>query len=342
MKKNRKRILIVADSVVNLKEFKEIKDLSFKAIKYVECVFVNIEFQNIRLENVIFEECTFKFCSFTNCSIANNSLLGIYNGEIINTDFVNCNLKNLVIRKTNLKKVTFKDVYLGRCNFVKNSYEKVKFIDGCNLSDCVIKGNRARFDVEFINNDKKGTLTLTSYVGGFNYKISEILKRESEEIYKEIANSYLSFANQYLKNDLGDKYGYCFYQSKKAIHKTFKGFMRLKSFLSYWICGYGEKPFRAFGFSLLIVLLCAFIYIFSGVQADGKVIQYSLGNVIEGNILKDLAYCFHFSLVTFATVGYGNIIPVGMVSIIISNIEIMLGVLMIGIWTSTIVRKMTR
>jgi hypothetical protein len=45
--------------------------------------------------------------------------------------------------------------------------------------------------------------------------------------------------------------------------------------------------------------------------------------------------------VTFSTVGYGNVVPVGK-SLIVSAVEMVLGVVMVGVWVSTLVRKMTR
>ena len=61
----------------------------------------------------------------------------------------------------------------------------------------------------------------------------------------------------------------------------------------------------------------------------------------KNRILVDFLEALYFSLVTFTTVGYGDIIPVG-VSIILSSIEMILGVTMVGIWTATLARKITR
>jgi len=58
--------------------------------------------------------------------------------------------------------------------------------------------------------------------------------------------------------------------------------------------------------------------------------------------LIDFLYSIHFSIVTFCTVGYGNLVPHGMVSMFVANLEIIAGVIMVAIWTSTLVRKMTR
>lgn len=51
--------------------------------------------------------------------------------------------------------------------------------------------------------------------------------------------------------------------------------------------------------------------------------------------------CLYFSTVTFTTVGYGDITPVN-ISIFLSGVEMFLGLTMMGIWTATLARKITR
>ena len=51
--------------------------------------------------------------------------------------------------------------------------------------------------------------------------------------------------------------------------------------------------------------------------------------------------CLYFCTVTFTTVGYGDITPVN-ISIFLSGVEMFLGLTMMGIWTATLARKITR
>ena len=50
--------------------------------------------------------------------------------------------------------------------------------------------------------------------------------------------------------------------------------------------------------------------------------------------------CLYVSSV-FTTVGYGDITPVN-ISIFLSGVEMFLGLTMMGIWTATLARKITR
>ena len=82
---------------------------------------------------------------------------------------------------------------------------------------------------------------------------------------------------------------------------------------------------------------------FTGISIGDRLINYNLTSfsILEKLILVDFLESLYFSLVTFTTVGYGDIIPVG-TSIILSSIEMILGVTLVGIWTATLARKITR
>ncbi|GAA0121043.1 MAG: pentapeptide repeat-containing protein [Clostridium argentinense] len=340
----------VVNRTIELENYKskDIDKIFFSNTKYTSCSFSHIHFENINFCNIIFEDCTFEFCSFYHCNINNKSLLQFFSSEISKCSFSRCNFKGILIKKSRFKYVFFKNTYLKGCNFINNCYSKVSFIDDCNLMDCVIKDNNCRFDICFINKYSYTKFNLNSYVGKFKYQHKYYCKGhkcyDDEKRYKDICNSYLNFESQYLKNGIKEKQGECFYESKKAFYRTLKGRKKITGFLSYYVSGYGEKPYRTFGFSLIIILFCAILYMFTGLQGEDKLILYGVNSNFKEvkTLIRDFTYCFHFSLVTFSTVGYGDLVPYGIMSTIISSIEIILGVLMVGIWTSTLVRKMTR
>jgi len=82
----------------------------------------------------------------------------------------------------------------------------------------------------------------------------------------------------------------------------------------------------------------------TGINCSSGVIGISglVGKFSVKMLFKNIIYCIHFSLVTFSTVGYGDLLPYNMMGVILSSIEILIGIIMIGILTSTLVRKMTR
>lgn len=326
-----------------------IGNLEFLNVGYIKCIFKEVEFKNIRFSNVVFEDCTFEHCNFNNCSINYESFLAIFGGDLKRCFFEECNLEGIFIKRCKISGVSFENTNMGKCNLIGNSYNSVRFIDDCNLRDCIIKDTSCSMNIIFINENSYTKLSYGSCIGPFNYKDNYYCLRNNSKhscAKKDIniCSSYMAFGNQYLKNDIQDKYGECFYESKKAKHRTLKGKKKIISFLSNIICGYGERPYRSFGVSLVIVLICAIIYLFTGIETKRGVIKYNPLSMTCGitAFLIDFLHCIHFSLVTFSTVGYGDLIPYGIVSMVVSNVEIILGVIMVAIWTSTLVRKMTR
>jgi hypothetical protein len=344
-------ISLVKNKVEN-KDFTKatgILELSFSEVAYVNCTFREIDFKYINFSNVIFENCLFELCSFYRCNISYKSIMEIFHGTLQRCNFDLCDLNGIIIKRCKLNVVSFRDVCLSKSNLIKNSFNSVKFIDDCSLIDCIIRDVCCCFNILFVNEKSYTKLSFGSYIGPFNYKdnyycLKNKSKHHCEKKDLHISNSYMTFGNQYLKNDIHDKYGECFYQSKVAKHRTLKGIKRIVSSASNLVCGYGEKPFRSFGVSLIIIIICAIIYLFTGIKTQSGVINYPKTLMTSGIqvLLQDLLYCIHFSVVTFSTTGYGDLVPYGKLSMLIANVEIITGVIMVAIWTSTLVRKMTR
>lgn len=342
---------LVKDTVINknFNRFTGILELGFSEVIYLNCTFKDIEFNYINFSNVIFENCVFENCSFYDCNIERESIMGIFMGTLQRCYFDKGNLNGIVVKRCKLNEISFRDVSLSKCNFIKNSFNSVKFIDDCSLIDCIIMEPCCCFNILFINEKSYTKLSYGSFIGSFNYKdnyycLRNNSKHPCEKKDLNISNSYMTFGNQYLKNDIHDKYGECFYESKIAKHRTLKGIRKMASTISYLICGYGEKPFRSFGVSLIVIIISAVLYLFTGLETKSGIINYhsllAANSILE--LLEDLFYCIHFSVATFSTTGYGDLIPYGKVSMFIANTEIIIGVIMVAIWTSTLVRKMTR
>ena len=105
-----------------------------------------------------------------------------------------------------------------------------------------------------------------------------------------------------------------------------------------------ERPTFALISSMEIVLIFSIIYMFSGLCINERIIHYNLNILFylpRKLMYVDFIDCFYFSLVTFTSVGYGDIFPIGY-SVLFSCIEMILGVTMVGVWTATLARKITR
>ena len=105
-------------------------------------------------------------------------------------------------------------------------------------------------------------------------------------------------------------------------------------------CGYGERPFRVVLFSVCLVLGCALLYLFTGVQGQGGMIAFDPNLGVLDNILIFLNILY-FSVVTFTALGYGDMSPVG-ISRFIAASEAFLGAFVLALFVVVFVKKMTR
>jgi len=106
------------------------------------------------------------------------------------------------------------------------------------------------------------------------------------------------------------------------------------------LCGYGEETDRVIGFSLLVIALCALGYFLLGVHGpEGElVLQPRLG--LMRNLIA-FGECVYFSVITFTTVGYGDVTPMG-IARLLAMLEAFTGAFSISLFVVVFVRKMMR
>ena len=115
---------------------------------------------------------------------------------------------------------------------------------------------------------------------------------------------------------------------------------RLISWFTDLVSGYGESPRRVVLFSGVLVLFCSLIYFYWGIQDSGLPIQYQPMLSLEQNF-KNWLDCLYFSVVTFTTLGYGDLTPLGW-SRTVAAIEAFTGSFSLALFVVLFVKKMTR
>lgn len=115
---------------------------------------------------------------------------------------------------------------------------------------------------------------------------------------------------------------------------------RLLSWLVDLFSGYGEKPLNVVLFSIALIVFCGLLYFLVGVQHAGQTLGLALERGWLAN-LDDLGDCLYFSVVTFTTLGYGDITPHGMARPI-AAFEAFAGSFTMALFVVVFVKKMTR
>lgn len=286
---------------------KVVKNTKFESRKIKDMQFENIEFINCSFENSIFINCKFNKVRFIDCNFKSSILR--YN-----------QLNNLITEHSNFKKSIFINCH----------------IDFMTIKDC----------------DLKSFKLTESYIYNLEFDDSLVTKFNEDTFFDELNNEsyescykfYRTIAYKFQENNLLAKYGEYLYIYKTIERKTLKGIKRFKSDALWLICGYGERPTYALITSLELIFLFTILYLIFGLKIGSEIISYKELFFTEKSanvMIDDFVRAFHFSIVTFTTVGYGDITPFGY-SIFLSGIEMFLGVTMVGIWTATLARKINR
>lgn len=105
-------------------------------------------------------------------------------------------------------------------------------------------------------------------------------------------------------------------------------------------CGYGEKPARVIVFSLMIILLFALAYWLLGITGGGSLIRLQPDLSVKQNLVH-LGTSLYFSVVTFTTLGYGDLVPIGL-SRLLAAVEAFTGSFTLALFVVVFVKKMTR
>lgn len=206
-------------------------------------------------------------------------------------------------------------------------------LQGCNLLGVDI--SRCRLEnIQW----GKAVLQETQAMQAFAARERQLAKnhcQEAEEVYRNIRKSCE-------KQGVFETAGYFFH--REMVMRRYKmprgSVSRLISKMVDLFCGYGEIPIRVVSFSMTLMLICSIAYFLLGISSAGELIGFSTSASFGDNFLV-WANCLYYSVVTFTTLGYGDITPVG-VSKIVAALEAFSGSFTMALFVVVFVKKMTR
>lgn len=163
--------------------------------------------------------------------------------------------------------------------------------------------------------------------------------------------AYRQLQQIYRNNGLPQQARQSYTQEKDArrklawVERDYRGVIRGE--LARWIALYGSSPYRILLTSLVVILVAAVIYPLTGgvqeVFAD-RTITYSIEDPESAPqwwIGRVLFKSLYFSVVTFTTLGFGDIQPVGQIARLVAGIEALLGSLLAALLVYVLARSVT-
>lgn len=317
------------------------KNCSFKNLKFKNCRFIGCTFEDciFELGGVIFENCTLikedtnKYpslnkkdnlsCSFYNCKMyikflnSDISYCIFENCKINDTVFENTFMKNIIINKSEMNSITIKDCDMSGFKMINYYITNLEFDDNY----------KTKFDEK-------------------TYFDKIHIRKKTKEEYEGIYMTYEILANKFKENTLNNNFGEYYYLGKCTERKSLKKILpRVTSTIAWLTCGYGERAEFSLFSGLVMIFIFAIIYLFTGVKIDDvKDIHYTLSNIGSlkaHEVIGDFNETLNLSIGMFGGVGSINGFP-SELSYIISNFEMIIGVIMIGVGIGALTRKIVR
>lgn len=108
--------------------------------------------------------------------------------------------------------------------------------------------------------------------------------------------------------------------------------------------GYGEKPWKVIVTSAITIASSSIFYPLIGGAYETDGTTYNLSNVLSGDVSvgETILNSLYFSLVTFSTVGYGDLKPHGIFSKLVASGEALIGALLLALLVFTLGQRTAR
>ncbi|WP_294167379.1 pentapeptide repeat-containing protein [uncultured Clostridium sp.] len=329
-------------------EFQEFKDEDIVCAKFVKCRFSNVKFSNCKFIGCYFEECelmgggvVFQDCIFVKKDKDDKPNLNKednfsceFNHCNIYAKFINCTLEFIIFNKCILKNTNFELSDMSNGIIYDSTLEMI-IISDTNLSGTKIVSTYIE-DLEF--RDKyKTKLDEKTFIDKIKFR-----KRNRNE-YEGIYTVYENIADKFNDNNLKNNFGEYYFLCRKVQRKTLKPMPKIASTLGLVSCGYGERPMYAVYFSLFVIALFSILYLIFGMKVNEEIITYDNINKFHNlrKMLTDYNESLNLSVGMFAGVGLNEAQPSPR-SYMLSNIEMLIGVLMMGVGIGALVKKIVR
>lgn len=247
-------------------------------------------------------------------------------------DLSECDLYRANLKGAHLFNMTLKHGSLMKADLTDSNLHCAN-LEGTNLLGTKLEGSR-------IDNINTGTELLQENIALKKRKESDKEAaddnfEQSEEIYRNLRKR----AEDQGLFQLAGQYGY-----KELIMRRFQlvpwSFNWIFSILVDKLCGYGEKPENTVIFSLFLILVSAILYFLFGVSHGDEILQINFSEGFLSNV-NTFFMTLYYSVVTFTTLGYGDITPYG-ITRLFAAIEAFIGSFTIALFVVVFVKRMTR
>ena len=287
----------------------------------------NRQLENANLVEADLTEAEFSFANLINSNLAfanmDHAVVSFANLEGANLSAANLEgayLEDANLNDTILTGANFKNATLSNSNLI-NAYLIDAHLEGANLTAV----NFDRANLSSVSFDEKIAMRLFRETG---YSIKKIWSRR----YDLLLDTTIRCKGVNATTCYGSQRFKLFLQDQDFLEEFLETKWGKKVFVTWWIfADCGRSLSRWAGWSLLLALLFAFIYWTLGPQSFNT--QHLNFNLIT---------LFYYSVVTFTTLGFGDIIPRTTTAAMWVTMEVILGYIMLGGLITIFASKLSR
>lgn len=279
--------------------------------------------------------------------------------SFINADIVNANLQEANLSGANIEKADFTGADLESADLSEANLFDADF-EGTDLYGATLDGASINRETEFGSHyistaSSEDILSQFRHWRSFLINIQQIVtltvclsQSESPDSERWSKAAWTFRRVEQLSEDSGlSKQARSYNVHRKDVERRLyliKENSRLRwimALLSSLVMRYGESPWRVVGFSVLIIITAAAGYMWHGLRLTGGEESMLIGGGAGSISLPTLiGKSLYFSTITFTTVGYGDIHPVGW-SQTIATMESFLGALLMALLVYVLGRRAT-
>ncbi len=248
-------------------------------------------------------------------------------------------LSTIHFEGANLKHANFTEGKILNCNF-ENAYLShselcISTINNCDFTEADLSGANLHgtklIDCTFTNSSIKDVSLDTTFVDEKTH-FGKTLKSETEGSFHLASVEYKQIKEMYKNSSLHSQADFYHYKEMVAKRKS-SSITSLKRWLNFFfgdlLCKYGTSYTRVFSWCLIAVFAFAIGFDNHGLGANGLVFENTFGDAV------------YFSLVTFTTLGYGDLHAIGNMRYL-AGAESFMGVVLMSLFTVIVARKIIR
>jgi Ion channel/Pentapeptide repeats (8 copies) len=240
--------------------------------------------------------------------------------DLYHADFTHAHCFKLDLSSSSLMKADFSFANLHCAN-----------LSNCNLLGAIFKGAK----LENVTWGKQ-IIQEQQAAEAQDLAVAKDYYEQAEEVYR---NLRMITEKQGLFEQAGQ-----FFQNEMAMRRMQMPLFSIRRLISKFVdlfCGYGERPSRVVAFTLVVIGVFSLLFFYSGIQSAGQTIAFDSSLTVSENFKYYLS-SLYFSVVTYTTLGYGDISPTLGLSRFFAAFEALVGGFTLALFVVVFVKKMTR